>query len=733
MFPSLIRPNVRTSRLAGTGLVLASLVTVIAPATAQNRSIINGGFEQPAHASGVAFPTEDEVPGWQTTASDNLMELWRSGFSGVPSFEGDQFAELNANEVSTLFQPLCLVPGDTVNWSFAHRGRSGDDTIRLTIGTDVITTETSGNDNWSTYSGTYSPTLTASAPVDFFFESVSAAGGGAAGNFLDAVEIVLPPHYELSVSTSSGVEAAGDNLPVLLVTGTVTTEGSVDVAVAGTATSGDDYTFTSTLTIPVGEYDGTVATAIPLGIAITDDAAAESDETLEITISNPTGDNDGNAARIADVDCNDSAIDSATYTISDDDGAAVCGDGVAEGSEGCDDGNNDDGDGCSAACAVEDFYECVRADFDLLDDEFIGSVAPNWTLSQDGFTVVQSVNSDPSVYVSTLPATDIGEIELTLEVNNSNDDDFIGVVLGLDEDELTVDTASYLLIDWKARDQADLNGVPTTAGLAVSEVSGATNAQDLGAHQNSVTELARATNLGSTGWAVGTTYTWKLTYTDTSLTLIVDDVVEIDIDAADVGLTSFPRGNIGFYNYSQENVTYSLLSPRGISVCTLTDEDDDGVPDRDDACPGSDDNLDADSDGVPDACDACPDDAGGAVDSDGDGVCDNADLCADADDNVDADADGVPDACDACPDDAGNDDDADGVCAAVDNCPGSANADQFDFDNDGVGDACDDDSYGLQGGGCSAGAGPAGGLSALLILLALALWRRRRRTPGTVG
>jgi cysteine-rich repeat protein len=32
----------------------------------------------------------------------------------------------------------------------------------------------------------------------------------------------------------------------------------------------------------------------------------------------------------------------------------VCGDGVVEGSEVCDDGNDIDGDGCSSTCTVED-------------------------------------------------------------------------------------------------------------------------------------------------------------------------------------------------------------------------------------------------------------------------------------------------------------------------------------------------------------------------------------------
>ncbi|MEM8907635.1 MAG: hypothetical protein AAGD05_07295, partial [Bacteroidota bacterium] len=54
------------------------------------------------------------------------------------------------------------------------------------------------------------------------------------------------------------------------------------------------------------------------------------------------------------------------------------------------------------------------------------------------------------------------------------------------------------------------------------------------------------------------------------------------------------------------------------------DEDNDGVCDWLDVCPGGDDKFDVDNDGVPDDCDICPD----------------------GDDNIDNDNDGVPDACD---------------------------------------------------------------------------------------
>ena len=39
-------------------------------------------------------------------------------------------------------------------------------------------------------------------------------------------------------------------------------------------------------------------------------------------------------------------------------GPIVCGDGTRQGTEECDDGNTDDGDGCSSECTVENGWDC---------------------------------------------------------------------------------------------------------------------------------------------------------------------------------------------------------------------------------------------------------------------------------------------------------------------------------------------------------------------------------------
>lgn len=57
--------------------------------------------------------------------------MWGSDKS-IPN--GNQFAELNADEVSTLYQNVSTVGGHIYEWGLSHRGREGTDTMALIIG-----------------------------------------------------------------------------------------------------------------------------------------------------------------------------------------------------------------------------------------------------------------------------------------------------------------------------------------------------------------------------------------------------------------------------------------------------------------------------------------------------------------------------------------------------------------------------------------------------------------------
>ncbi|MEU7455785.1 Ig-like domain-containing protein [Streptosporangium roseum] len=182
-------------------------VTVTVPCPWKPVNLVNGSFEAPPVASiDWSIPDASTNPsvGWHTTATDNKLEFWRGGASGIPAADGQQFAELNANQVSMLYQDLPTVPGTPMTWSLYHRGRLGTDVMRVLIGAPGSTAAqvptgassadiSDDNTAWRRYTGVYvvPPGQTVTR---FAFESVSAAGGSpTAGNFLDGVTFQTPP------------------------------------------------------------------------------------------------------------------------------------------------------------------------------------------------------------------------------------------------------------------------------------------------------------------------------------------------------------------------------------------------------------------------------------------------------------------------------------------------------------------------------------------------------------
>ena len=161
----------------------------------------NGGFETPVVPNNGFANVPQGTPGlaWKTTATDGIIEVWDSGHNGVPSAEGNQFAELNGTQVSTLYQEFTLngAPG-TVNWSIKHRGRQGTDVAAVKFGTTLATalastraaTMSDNNNAWGSYNGVYT-IAPGQTTLVIAFQSVSSVGQDTYGNFIDDVKIVL--------------------------------------------------------------------------------------------------------------------------------------------------------------------------------------------------------------------------------------------------------------------------------------------------------------------------------------------------------------------------------------------------------------------------------------------------------------------------------------------------------------------------------------------------------------
>ena len=156
----------------------------------------NGSFEEPV-IPGDRYKqvNADTVPFWETTSTLNLIEIWKDGFKSVPAYEGDQFIEMNAREVASLYQDIATTPGDIISWRIAHRGRNGVDEANVSVGAPgaLISagTMSDGNSAWGVYSGLYTVPA-GQTTTRISFDSISASGNNpSVGNFIDGFRLII--------------------------------------------------------------------------------------------------------------------------------------------------------------------------------------------------------------------------------------------------------------------------------------------------------------------------------------------------------------------------------------------------------------------------------------------------------------------------------------------------------------------------------------------------------------
>ena len=246
--------------------------------TNYNKSVLNGSFERPQNDNDRSATQYDQgYTGleWRTTATDNKIEIvrltnqtrnsWRRNYSysqysygsgwsyiDVWPVDGNQYAEINAEQDSALYQSVLTVPGTTMNWQLYHAQRPGcgykigrdKDTMYLCIVSDtramqyfsnteslrshvkqVLGNETVYNEDglyiqkisddttWGKYTGTYT-VPEGQYLTRFFFLSEEYTGGGLAGNptlgnFLDNVwfsqELPDPSSNEATITIQKTV------------------------------------------------------------------------------------------------------------------------------------------------------------------------------------------------------------------------------------------------------------------------------------------------------------------------------------------------------------------------------------------------------------------------------------------------------------------------------------------------------------------------------------------------
>lgn len=169
----------------------------------------------------------------------------------------------------------------------------------------------------------------------------------------------------------------------------------------------------------------------------------------------------------------------------------------------------------------------------------------------------QALNSIPTVLFNNINSQGLS-LAGTIEVQTTADDDFIGFVLGYDDDDLfgTNATTDYILVDWK---QTAQSGQPP--GMRMSRVTGgpiAANGTDISGdawtHTGFVNTIATATTLGNTGWEDNTQYLFEIIFNANNIQVSVDGVEQFNVNG------TFENGSFGFYNFSQQNVRYAGIT-----------------------------------------------------------------------------------------------------------------------------------------------------------------------------
>lgn len=196
-----------------------------------------------------------------------------------------------------------------------------------------------------------------------------------------------------------------------------------------------------------------------------------------------------------------------------------------------------------------------------------------WTVQGGGTQVFQSINGDPTFFVS--PNNYLNtEFKGKFKVAADGDNDFIGFVFGYQSpiaaNSDPANDYSFFLFDWKQGDQADGLGF-ASEGFTLSYVNGlVAGYSPFWAHSNATSPDADFevidTDYGATrGWVDNTEYEFTLLYQSNRVKIDIkggtgdfaSGVTIFDIDPDDVAaLNAFPDGRFGFYNYSQSQVTY---------------------------------------------------------------------------------------------------------------------------------------------------------------------------------
>lgn len=200
----------------------------------------NGSFEDllvsiPT-STGYIQTTANNVPGWNTTATDNKIEVWTAKayntyVSGgdTSGFVGLNMVELNATQDSSLYQDFETEPGQTIKVHFKHGGRQTTEHAALMIGEprdfdggdkypteghdeDIVVESSVAAGEWEEYTVTYVvPEGQTTTRIAF-----TSLDSGSSGNFIEDVVVAVDSIYDtdIEIVPSQSTNSYKDNYTV---------------------------------------------------------------------------------------------------------------------------------------------------------------------------------------------------------------------------------------------------------------------------------------------------------------------------------------------------------------------------------------------------------------------------------------------------------------------------------------------------------------------------------------
>jgi len=184
-----------------------------------------------------------------------------------------------------------------------------------------------------------------------------------------------------------------------------------------------------------------------------------------------------------------------------------------------------------------------------------------WTLSDDRQSVTQTVNADPSIYLSDRILGNT-RIEGSWQVVAHNDDDLIGFVFAYHN------PGQFYLFDWKGGRQDDALGL-CEQGMSVKRVNVAysgpaqgnlnsdvpSDGRELWPTKSPVAAVQLLDHTPTDAWKYDHPYRFQLDFRPGAFRIVVRDGQRVLYDEAFTD-TTYSGGQFGFYNYSQGGVRY---------------------------------------------------------------------------------------------------------------------------------------------------------------------------------